>query len=163
MAHTSSISPAVTEAAPAKSKWRCARVARLSRSSHGVTAIAAIPTGTLTKKIHDQFRDEVNSPPSSTPAAAPLPRRRRRCRARDCARGPSAKVVVSSESAAGASSAPPRPWSPRNAISEPSDQARPQSSELSENSASPLMNRRRRPSRSASRPPRSSAPPKMIA
>jgi hypothetical protein len=31
------------------------------------------PTGTLTKKIHDQLRYEVSTPPSGTPAAAPLP------------------------------------------------------------------------------------------
>ena len=50
---------------------------------------------------------------------------------------PSAKVVISSDSAAGASSAPPRPWSARNAMSDPSDQARPHSSELSEKTPSP--------------------------
>ncbi len=32
-----------------------------------------MPTGTLTKKIQDQLRYEVSTPPSSTPAAAPLP------------------------------------------------------------------------------------------
>src|SRR5436190_17626341 len=72
-AYTSSIRPDVTEAAPATSKWRCARSARLSRSSTGARAIAAIPTGTFTKKIHDQLRYDVRTPPSSTPAAAPLP------------------------------------------------------------------------------------------
>ena len=46
---------------PARSKWRCARSARLSRSSSGVSAIAARPTGTLMKKTHDQLRYEVSS------------------------------------------------------------------------------------------------------
>jgi len=32
-----------------------------------------MPTGTLMKKIHDQLRYEVSSPPRRTPAAAPLP------------------------------------------------------------------------------------------
>jgi hypothetical protein len=32
-----------------------------------------MPTGTLMKKIHDQLRYDVRTPPSSTPAAAPLP------------------------------------------------------------------------------------------
>ena len=73
VAYTSSISPAVTEAAPGTSKCRWASSARLSRRSSGVSAIAASPTGTLMKKIHDQFRYEVSSPPRSTPAAAPLP------------------------------------------------------------------------------------------
>ena len=34
---------------------------------------AAIPTGTLMKKTHDQLRYEVSTPPSSTPTAAPEP------------------------------------------------------------------------------------------
>ena len=50
----------------------------------------------------------------------------------------------------------------RNAISEPSDHARPSSRELAVNSASPTMNNRRRPNRSASRPPSSNTPPKTI-
>ena len=59
--------------APGTSRWRCARSARLSLSSTGASAIAASPTGTLMKKIHDQLRYEVSSPPRRTPAAAPLP------------------------------------------------------------------------------------------
>ena len=50
---------------------------------------------------------------------------------------PSAKVVVRIESAAGESSAAPSPCSERKAISEPSDQASPSSSELAVNSARP--------------------------
>jgi hypothetical protein len=61
------------EAAPGKSKWRCVRPARLSWRSSGASAIAATPTGTLMKKIHDQLRYEVSKPPSRTPTAAPLP------------------------------------------------------------------------------------------
>ena len=41
-----------------------------------------------------------------------------------------ANVVIRIESAAGESRAPPKPCTARKAISEPSDQARPQSSEL---------------------------------
>jgi hypothetical protein len=63
----------VIEAAPGRSKWRCARSARLSSSSTGASAIAATPTGTLMKKIHDQLRYDVSTPPSSTPTRAPLP------------------------------------------------------------------------------------------
>ena len=73
VAYTSSIRPAVADAAPGKSKWRWGRSARLSCRSTGVSAMAARPTGTLMKKIQDQLRYEVSTPPSRTPAAAPLP------------------------------------------------------------------------------------------
>ena len=42
-------------------------------SSTGARAIAATPTGTLMKKTQDQLRYDVSTPPSRTPAAAPLP------------------------------------------------------------------------------------------
>ncbi len=45
----------------------------LSCSSRGESAIAATPTGTLMKKTQDQFKYDVSTPPSRTPAAAPLP------------------------------------------------------------------------------------------
>ena len=76
---------------------------------------------------------------------------------------PSANVVIRSESAAGASSAPPSPCNARKPTSEPDDQAKPLSRELAAKRASPATNMRRRPSRSASRPPSSSAPPKKMA
>ena len=47
IAYTRSISPPVIDAAPAKSKCRCLRSARLSRSNQGLTAITSAPTGTL--------------------------------------------------------------------------------------------------------------------
>src|SRR5207248_2584216 len=72
-------------------------------------------------------------------------------------------VVIRIESAAGARRAPPRPCSARNAISEVSDHASPERSELAAKSATPARNKRLRPSRSASRPPSRSAPPKRIA
>ena len=115
------------------------------------------------KKIHDQLNALVSAPPSRTPAAPPLPEAapqmpRARLRSR-----PSSKVVVRIERAAGESSAAPRPWSERKAISEPSDHASPSSSELTVKSTMPATKSRRRPSRSASRPPSRSAPPKRIA
>ena len=114
------------------------------------------------KKIHDQLSELVSAPPSSTPAAPPLPETapqmpRARFRSR-----PSAKVVVRIESAAGESRAAPSPCNARNAISDPSDQARPSSREKTVKIPSPVMKSRRRPSRSAIRPPSSSRPPKKI-
>src|SRR4051794_4932016 len=125
--------------------------------------MTSAPTGTLMKKIHDQSSALVRAPPSRTPAAPPLPEAapqmpRARLRSR-----PSRKVVVRIDNAAGESSAAPRPCSERKAISEPSDHARPLSSELTVNTSSPMTKSRRLPSRSARRPPSSSAPPKRIA
>ena len=75
--------------------------------------------------------------------------------------GPSAKVVRMIDSAAGETIAPPSPCRPRATSSIPSDCESPQSSEAPENSAIPAMNRRRRPSRSAARPPSSRKPPNI--
>ena len=115
------------------------------------------------KKIHDQVSALVSAPPSSTPAAPPLPEAAPQTPSATLRSRPSAKVVIRIESAAGASSAAPSPWSERNAISEPDDHASPSSSELTVKTVMPSMNIRRRPSRSAMRPPSSSAPPKRIA
>ena len=115
------------------------------------------------KKIHDQASELVRKPPSRTPAAAPLPETAPQTPSATLRSRPSAKVVVRIDSAAGASSAPPRPWVARKVISEPADQAKPASSELTVKSATPAMKRRRRPSRSAMRPPSSRKPPNMIA
>ena len=155
--------PAVIETAPETSKCRCDSSARLSLSSHGLTARTATPTGRLTKKIHDQLRSEVRMPPSSTPTAPPLPEAAPitpSALLRSC---PSRNVVTMIESAAGASSAPPRPCSARVTINASADQASPESSEPTVNTATPAMNSRLRPSRSARRPPSSSVPPNRIA
>src|SRR6059058_5658593 len=95
-----------------------------------------MPAGTLMKKIHDQLKALVRAPPSSTPAAPPLPEAAPQIPSARLRSRPSRNVVVRIESAAGESSAAPRPCSERKAISEPSDQARPSSSELTVNSAS---------------------------
>src|SRR4029077_1156918 len=101
-------------------------------------------------------------PPSSTPTAPPLPATAPQIPSARLRSRPSSKVVVRIDSAAGDIMAAPRPCKPRNAISEPSDQASPSSSELTVNRRSPAMNRRRRPNRSASRPPSRRNPPKKI-
>ena len=162
MPYTSSISPPVIEMAPGTSKCRWATSATLSRTSRGVNASTSTPTGTLMKKIHDQLSELVSAPPSSTPAAPPLPETAPQIPSAKLRSLPSGKVVVRIDSAAGESSAAPRPWRARKPIREPSDQASPSSSELAVKSAIPAMNRRRRPSRSAMRPPSSRTPPNMI-
>src|ERR1043166_280873 len=131
------MSPPVSDAARAKSKVRWPRPARLSRSSQGLIPITSAPTGTLMKKIHDQLSALVSAPPSRTPAAPPLPEAAPQMPRATLRSRPSRKVVVRIERAAGESSAAPSPCSERNAISEPSDQARPSSSELMVKSARP--------------------------
>src|SRR6266496_3409654 len=121
--------PAVIDVAPAMSKWRWDSTERLSRSSHGDTAITAAPTGTLMKKTHDHERYDVSTPPTRTPAAAPLPEAAPQMPSARFRSRPSRKVVIRIESAAGASSAPPSPCAARKATSETSDHARPQRSE----------------------------------
>ena len=74
---------------------------------------------------------------------------------------PSANVVVMIESAVGATSAPPRPWTPRATTSHVSQVASPQSREAPLKSARPSRNSRRRPNRSPARPPSSRKPPNV--
>ena len=75
---------------------------------------------------------------------------------------PSAKEVVMIARLAGESTAPPRPCSARAPISRPREPANAQSSEAELKSAVPARNTRRRPSRSAARPPSSRKPAKVI-
>ena len=115
------------------------------------------------KKIQDQASQLVSTPPRSTPAAAPLPETAPQTPSAMLRSRPSANIVVRIERAAGASSAPPSPCVTRKAISELSDQAKPASSELTVKRATPAMNSRRRPSRSAILPPSRRKPPNMSA
>ena len=73
---------------------------------------------------------------------------------------PSGKVTAISDSAVGAANAPPMPCTTRAASSQDWLVAKPPASEASENSSTPKMKMRRRPSRSPDRPPSSSRPPK---
>ena len=76
---------------------------------------------------------------------------------------PSANMFITIDSAAGSTTAAPNPCTPRNAISRPSFLASPQPSDAVVKMARPSMKIRRRPSRSAARPPSSKKPPKVIA
>ena len=124
---------------------------------------AVTPTGTLTKKIHDQLRADVRMPPMSTPAAAPKPPTAPQTPKAMLRSLPSVKVVERIDSAAGVITAAPRPWNARAAISEASDQARPARSDEIVKTTMPIRKMRRRPSRSAARPPRSRNPPNTSA
>ena len=92
-----------------------------------------MPIGTLTNSTHSQPAHSVSMPPSSTPAAPPEPATAPQTPSALLRSAPSAKITVTSESAAGESSAAPRPWTARAAISLPGEVARPPASEASAN------------------------------
>ncbi len=124
---------------------------------------AMMPTGRLTKKIHSQPSHSVSIPPKSTPAAAPEPPMAPHTPSALLRSAPSEKVVVTMDSAEGVMMAAPKPWIARETISMVSLWARPHSSEASVKRATPTRNTRRRPSRSAARPPSSRKPPNVMA
>ncbi len=78
-------------------------------------------------------------------------------------RGPGGKLVVISDSAAGATSAAPAPCTILDATSSTGSPASPPASEAREKTTRPTMKMRRRPSMSAARPPRISSPLKAMA
>ena len=129
---------------------------RLSRTQARAPAITAMPTGTLTAKIHGQEKLLVSQPPRSGPrAAAPAitaphtPNAAARSRPR--------KVAFTLERVDGRIAAPPTPWSRRAAISVPPELESAASTEASTNTPTPAISRRRLPSRSPSRPAISSS------
>ena len=148
--------------APAASKWRCSASERLSGISPGVSAIAISDTGTFTHSTHSQPSPSVRMPPSSTPTAPAEPATAPHAPSALLRSAPSLNSVVTIDSAAGETIAAPRPWAARAAISCPWVDAKPAASEEMATSASPAMNTRRRPSRSAARPPSSRKPPNAI-
>ena len=113
------------------------------------------------KKIHSQLTLFTRIPPRSTPTAPPMPAIAPQMPSALLRSAPSRKVVVRSESAAGEMMAAPSPWIARNAISWAVSPDRPHASDATENSTMPPMNSRRRPSRSAVRPPSIRKPPNV--
>jgi hypothetical protein len=162
IANTAAESPPVTSTAPRTSKL-FARRSRLSPSRNGVRANAAIPTGTFTKKIHSQLSASVKMPPSRTPAAAPKPPTAPQTPSARFRSRPSLNVVMRIDSADGETIAAPSPWIARAPISDASLHASPARSEPRVNTTRPTRNTRRRPSRSAARPPSSRKPPNTSA
>ena len=152
----------MTVTAPAMSGEVCCSD-RLSRTKRGASTKAITPTGTLMKKIHSQPKYFVSTPPSSTPTAAPAPPSAPQIPSALFRSAPSSNVVITIESAAGEMIAAPRPCTARAPISIPSDCARPQTSEAAVKTTTPTRKTRRRPSRSAARPPSSRKPPNVIA
>src|SRR5919109_2987444 len=163
IAYTRSASPPVTVTAPAASKRRCPSSARLSGTNGHVSVKTSAPTGTLTKKIHCQPRYFVRIPPKRTPAAAPEPPSAPQMPSALFRSAPSVNVVVTIESAAGEMIAAPTPCTAREAISTPALCASPHVSDVAVKRIKPPTKIRRRPRRSAIRPPRRRKPPNVIA
>src|SRR4029079_3728498 len=113
------------------------------------------------KKIHSQPRPSVIGPPTSHAAVAPTPPIAAQMPSALLRSAPSANVVATIDSAVGVMIAAAMPCTTRAATSASTDPASPHASEASANSAVPVMNTRRRPSRSAARPPSSKRPPKL--
>ena len=113
---------------------------------------AASPIGTLTKKIHCQLSASVRKPPRSRPNAPPPAAIAAHTPSALVRSTPSAKVVVMIDSAAGETSAAPRPCRPRATISDVDPCERPDASEAMVNRTTPARKRRLRPNRSARRP-----------
>ena len=161
--YTSSTRPSVTVTAPATSKRRSSLSTRLSCSSTGASTITITAIGTLMKKIHSQPTVSVSTPPRSTPTAAPLPAIAPHTPSAVLRSLPSANVVVRIERAAGEMIAAPRPWTARAATSVPVEFESPHANDAAANTISPTMKIRRRPNRSATRPPSSRNPPNVNA
>ena len=145
--------------APSRSSFSPVEV---TESSAGTSRIAptatTIPIGTLMKKIHSQPNAVVMMPPSSTPKATPaLPIAPQTASA--TVRCAPEYVVVMIAKADGSRSAAPNPCAARETISAWDDQASPLASEAAVKTSSPTRNTRRRPSRSADRPPSNIRPP----
>ena len=162
MAKTASMTPEVASSAPIPSApARRPSPASPDSTRQPASAVAA-PTGRFTKKIQCQLAYCTSSPPRIRPADAPTaPVNANAPIALPCSAGESKSLTIIPRVTADAMAAPP-PCTNLAAISIQGATARPQASEARTNTAIPARNSRLRPSRSPSRPPSSSSPPKAI-
>ena len=160
IAYTRITRPEVTVIAPAMSKALCARTSFDSGTYRSAATKTAIPTGMLTKKIHGHENASTRIPPSRSPTAAPPTAIAAQTLIALLRAGPSSKVVVMIESAAGAISAPPRPWRPRAMMRNSELGASPFNSEATVKITTPTRKIFFLPMRSPARPPSSRKPPK---
>ena len=129
----------------------CGSVALTLTSLRSVSTIAAIPTGTLTKKIHSQPRCSVISPPISGPIATEPPTVAPQIPIALARSRPSNSCAISASAVANIAAAP-APWKPRARLSTVASPERPQANEATVNRAKPKLNTRRRPIRSPTEP-----------
>ncbi len=151
--------PPVARSAPRRSKFS----SRFLTPSGWISRKTAPSTNTqatgLTNITQRHPSPWVKSPPSSTPAADANPPTPPHAPSAVCLSLPSLNVVVRIDSAAGSVMAAPTPWPRRAPIRTPELAAKPPISDEIPITAMPPTSSRRRPSRSANRPPRSMKPP----
>ncbi len=119
---------------------------------------AMIATGTGMRKVQ-RHPSSVRNPDRTSPREKPLAPQAVKMLSARLRAGPSAKVVVMIESAAGAVKAALMPLMNLAAISRPPSSTSPPSREATAKTASATRKTLRRPSRSAVRPPSNSRPP----
>src|SRR5215471_13656426 len=129
-------------------------------SSRTAPATATTPRTTLTYRHQRQDRYSVRNPPSSSPTAPPAPAMAPKTPNALPRSAGLVNVTVSVDSAAGASIAPNAPCAPRPITSIAKLVAAPPSAVAAAKPTRPMISIRRRPTRSDSRPPSSSSPPK---
>ncbi|SLA06479.1 Uncharacterised protein [Mycobacteroides abscessus subsp. abscessus] len=162
--YTTSASPLPPRITPRMSRpgvWSVARGGSLISTIAPNSAIAA--NTTLMYMVQRQSRTWVNRPPSSSPTAAPPPAIAPKMPNAFARSLGAVNITVNSDNAAGARSAPNAPCSARAPKSMPWFSAAPPSAEASANPTNPTISARRRPHRSAMRPPKSSSPPNASA
>ncbi len=129
----------------------CGSVALTLTSLVSVMKIAAIPIGTLTKKIHSQPRPSVRMPPISGPIATAPPTVAPQIPIALARSRPSNSWAISASEVANIAAAPV-PCRPRPRFSSVGSPARPQRNDANVNRAKPIVNTRRRPRRSPIEP-----------
>ena len=113
------------------------------------------------KNTHRQPAALVSTPPTITPMATPAPPTAAQT-PRALFRCAPVNIAVTSDSAAGDSSAAPAPWATRPPISIAPPVARPLTADAAVKMTSPASSILRAPNWSASRPPSSIIPPNTI-
>src|SRR4051794_2667984 len=125
--------------------------ARLSTRYLPARTTASTPSGMLIRKTRRQLYSSTSAPPSGGPSpaasAAAAPHRPTACERRSAG-----NACTTSASEAGTSSAAPAACSTRAAVSIETEDATPQKSEATVKTTIPVVNIRRLPKRSASRP-----------
>ena len=159
--YTSNSMAPVTVTAPGMSNRRLPRGSREAgvRGMYRMAAISVMSaTGAGTSSVNRQLTS-VSRPDSTRPSENPLAPKAEYTLMARVRMGPSWNVVVSSDSPAGAVNAAAMPLMNRAAISRPTLLTSPPNSDATANRARAARKTRRRPSRSAARPPSSSRPP----
>ncbi len=151
------ISPKISRNRPAEklttpgTSIGCGSVAFTFASLVSVSTIAAMPIGTLTKKIHSHPRPSVISPPISGPTATAPPTVAPQIPIALARSRPSNSCAISARAVANIAAAPV-PWTPRARLRTVGSPASPQANEAAVNRAKPKLNTRRRPIRSPTDP-----------